>query len=90
MPKVVHLLKNLYLMLKTIILTCRNGKEMLTIKLETQLTSTPMFTAAARGPWGNSSATIIQGMEPADKEVIQLMLSATQTTFGVTLATSQL
>ena len=44
--------------------TRRNGNVTPTTKLANQLTRTPILTAAARGPCENSSATIIQGIEP--------------------------
>lgn len=44
--------------------TLRRGKNMPTRKLESQLTRTAMDMAAGRGPWLNSSAVIIHGMEP--------------------------
>lgn len=40
------------------------GKPMPTTKLAIQLTSTAMAMALGRGPCENSSAVIIQGMEP--------------------------
>lgn len=40
------------------------GKPMPTRKLAIQLMSTAMDMAAGRGPWENSSAVIIHGIEP--------------------------
>jgi hypothetical protein len=40
------------------------GKPIATIKLAHQLMSTATDMAAGLGPWENSSAVIIQGMEP--------------------------
>lgn len=44
--------------------TCSGRKVSPTRKLASQLTSTAMDMAAGRGPWLNSSAVIIHGMEP--------------------------
>jgi hypothetical protein len=48
-------------------ITCIIGKKYPTAKLNTQLTSTAILIAETLGPCVNSSATIIQGMEPKTK-----------------------
>ena len=45
-------------------LTCIVGKPIATRKFAHQLIRTATDMAAGRGPWENSSAVIIQGMEP--------------------------
>ena len=38
-----------------------------TKKLQSQLTTTETLTAAVRGPWANISATMNQGIAPANR-----------------------
>ena len=47
-----------------VLLTCKVGKPIATIKLAHQLMRTATDIAAGRGPWENNSAVIIQGIEP--------------------------
>ena len=49
---------------ETGVLTCSGGKSCPTIKLASQLKTTPILTATDRGPWANNSGTIIHGIEP--------------------------
>lgn len=56
------------------------GKPMPTRKFAIQLTNTAMDIAAGRGPWENSSAVIIQGIDPGPtaKNTTKLRIDTTE------------
>ena len=55
---------NIFFGLINLFRTCIVGKPMATKKFAHQLIKTATDIAAGLGPWENSSAVIIQGMEP--------------------------